>query len=138
VRLAHIESVPQPFLPYALAAPVFPFRHLAELAGRAPIGGTREVALGCFVAARLAAGAAADAATGDEAREARSAAAKGWLATLTLPAAIRGTLARCIESTARGAAPAVARDLTALASACTSVLDAGSRAELKALAASLA
>ncbi|MGH7125391.1 MAG: hypothetical protein ACREFI_13535 [Stellaceae bacterium] len=130
--------MPQPFLPYALTAPVFPFRHLAELAGRAPIGGAREVALGCFVAARLAAGAATDAAAGDGARDARSAAAKGWLATLTLPAAIRGTLARCLESTARGAAPAVARDLTALETACTSFLDPGSRAELKALAQSLA
>ena len=32
---------------------VFRFRHLAALAGRAPIGGAREVALACFVAARL-------------------------------------------------------------------------------------
>src|SRR5204863_7354540 len=48
------SRVPVMLPPYALSAPVFKFRHLATLAGRAPIGGAREVALACFVAARLA------------------------------------------------------------------------------------
>ena len=48
-----IRRVPVTLPPYALTAPVFRFRHLAALAGRAPIGGAREVALACFVAARL-------------------------------------------------------------------------------------
>ena len=46
---AHRRSdcrVPVTLPPYALSAPVFRFRHLAALAGRAPIGGAREVALG--------------------------------------------------------------------------------------------
>src|SRR5215216_5312955 len=51
---AQILPVPVTLPPYALPAPVFRFRNLATLAGRAPIGGAREVALACFVAARLA------------------------------------------------------------------------------------
>lgn len=131
----HITKVLPSFLPYALVTPSFPFRHLAALAGRAPIGGAREVALGCFVAARLAAelGSAAPEPL-EEARQARAAAAKSWLGTLTLPAAVRAPLARCIESSGKSGVAAIARDVAALRSACASYLDAGSRAELDALA----
>ena len=134
----HITSVPQPFLPYALLTPSFLFRHLAMQAGLAPIGGAREVVLGCFMAARLAAerGPAGLELT-EEARQARAAAAKSWLATLTLPTAVRTPLARCIESSARGSVAIVARDVTALRAACATYLDAGSRAELDALLAVL-
>src|SRR3954453_19876564 len=52
-RATQIRAVPVTLPPYALPTPVFRFRHLASLAGRAPIGGAREVALACFVAARL-------------------------------------------------------------------------------------
>lgn len=125
----------QPFLPYALATTSFPFRHLAALAGRTPIGGAREVALGCFMAARLAAerGPSAPELT-EEARQARAAAAKSWLGALTLPAAVRTPLTKCIESSARGTVAAVARDVAAMSAACANYLDAGSRAELDALA----
>ncbi len=128
-------NVPQPFLPYALLAPSFPFRHLAALAGRAPIGGAREVALGCFMVARLAAerGPAAAEHT-EEARQARAAGARSWLATLTLPATVRAPLARCIESSAKGSLAAVAREVAAVRSSCASYLDAASRAELDGLA----
>jgi hypothetical protein len=127
-----------PFLPYALATPAFPFRHLAALAGRAPIGGAREVALGCFMAARLAAdGGSSGLVLTDEARAARAVAAKSWLGTLTLPASVRAPIAKCIESSAKGSAAAVARDVTALSAACASYLDGASRAELHALAAGL-
>jgi hypothetical protein len=124
-----------PFLPYALATPSFPFRHLAALAGRAPIGGAREVALACFMAARLAAErGVAGTALADEARQARAAAAKSWLGALTLPAAVRTPLGRCMESSAKGTMAAVARDVAAVNAACANYLDAGSRAELDALA----
>jgi hypothetical protein len=127
-----------PFLPYALATPSFPFRHLAALAGRAPIGGAREVALGCFMAARLAAelGPNAPSLT-DEARAARATSAKSWLGTLTVPATVRTPIAKCIESSAKGSPTAVARDLVALSAACASYLDGASRAELDALATGL-
>jgi len=126
--------VSTPFLPYALVAPTFPFRHLAALAGRAPIGGAREVALGCFMAARLASdctrvGVEADA----EARQARADAARSWLGTLTLPAAVRTPLARSFDTSVGGDAEALAREMASVRAACASFLDASSRAELDAL-----
>jgi hypothetical protein len=130
--------VQSPLPPYALPAPTFPFPHLAGLAGRAPIGGAREVALACFVAARLAADYGTplvDAA--DPARAARAAGAKGWLGTLALPTEVRGPLIRCVESTAQGPARTVAQELAALAAVGAGYLDGGSRAELETLAAAL-
>jgi len=64
----------------------------------------------------------------------RAAAAKSWLGTLTLPAAVRTSLAKCIESSVKGTAAAVAREVTAMNAACANYLDAGSRAELDSLA----
>lgn len=123
--------------PFALTAPAFRFRHLAGLAGRAPIGGAREVALACFVAARLAAecGLATDDLQRD--REARYAGAKAWLATMALPAPVRGSVARCAELSVSGAAGDMAQEIAALMQAAASHLDAGSRAELRALSALL-
>jgi hypothetical protein len=133
-----IPRVQPPLPPYALSAPTFPFRHLAGLAGRAPIGGAREVALACFVAVRLAADCVAHSPDIPETgRSARSVGAKGWLGTLALPAAVRGPLLRCVESTADGTADSVGREVVELAAAVAVYLDAGSRAELEALAAAL-
>lgn len=122
--------------PYALPTPTFPFPHLAGLAGRAPIGGAREVALACFVAARLAAdcaGRGADVAG----RTARSAGAKAWLGTLALPPAVRGPLFRCVESTAEGSARVVGQELGEVAAAGGAYLDPASRLELESLVATL-
>lgn len=93
------------------------------------------MALGCFMAARLAAerGPAAPELT-EEARQVRAAAAKSWLGALTLPSTVRTPLQKCIESSAKGSVAAVAREVAAMRSACASYLDAGSRAELDALA----
>jgi hypothetical protein len=134
--VAPLPSHPLP--PYALAAPVFPFPHLAALAGRAPIGGAREVALACFVAARLAADRTLDGdAIAPPGRAERSTGAKAWLGTLTIPAAVRAPLARCVDASASAAPPAVGREVVALASAAAPYLDPGSRAELDALASAL-
>ena len=127
-----------PLPPYALAAPSFPFRHLASLAGRAPIGGAREVVLACFLAARLAAERVLEDGDDPSARVARSAGARGWIGTLTLPAAVRAPLQRCVESSAEGSRGTVRRELAALTAAAAPYLDAGSRGELEALATSLA
>jgi len=87
------------------------------------------------MAARLAAECGpAGAEMTDEARQARAVAAKSWLGALTLPAAVRSSLLRCIEGSAKANVPAVAREIAAVRAACTSYLDAGSRAELDALA----
>ena len=133
----HIVEVPPTLPPYALAAPVFRFRHLANLAGRAPIGGAREVALACFVAARLAGECTTAAGEESTARADRCAAAKAWLGTLALPAAIRNPVSRCAESSVDGKPAAVGREIAALAQAAATYLDPPSRAELEALAVSL-
>lgn len=126
-------------LPYALPAPVFPFRHLAALAGRAPIGGAREVALACFVAARLVSDCCDSALDLDEEmRAARCAGAKAWLGTIAIPSPVRAPIAKLAEASATADAKAMAGLVGSLAKAAESFLDAGSRAELDALAARLA
>lgn len=127
-----------PLPPYALTTPSFPFPHLASLAGRAPIGGAREVALACFVAARLASDCLADRRDLPEpGRSARTAGARGWLGTLALPANVRGPLVRCVESMAEGSPQMIGEEIAQVAAAGAAYLDPGSRAELDLLAATL-
>jgi hypothetical protein len=96
------------------------------------------VALACFVAARLASDCAAGGADlADAGRSARSAGAKGWLGTLSLPASVRGPVLRCVESTVDGRPDVVGRELALLAAAGATYLDPSSRAELESLAAAL-
>jgi hypothetical protein len=125
-------------LPYALPAPVFRFRHLAACAGRAPLGGAREVALACFVAARLA----SDCCDGtldldDETRAARCSGARGWLGTIAIPAPVRAPVSKLADASVRGDGVALAPLVLALAKAAESFLDGPSRGELESLAASL-
>ena len=129
--------MPTTLPPFALAPPVFRFKHLAALAGRAPIGGTREVALACFVAARLAGERVARTDDDQPQRAARSSAAKAWLGTLALPQPVRGAAAKCAESSADGDTAAVCREVRALVLAASSYLDVQSRGELDALVAAL-
>ncbi len=125
--------------PYALSAPNFRFRHLAALAGRAPIGGTREVALACFVAARLASDCADPALDLDEAsRAARCAGAKGWLGTMAIPSPVRTPVAKLAEASATADPAAMAPLVASLAKAAETFLDAASRSELDVLTARLA
>jgi hypothetical protein len=131
--------VPVTLPPYALQAPAFRFRHLATLAGRAPIGGAREVALACFVAARLVSDCCDPSLAMDEpTRAARCAGAKAWLGTVAIPAPVRTPVSRCAEASAVGEPAAMARLISNLATAAAAFLDAASRAELDALAARLA
>ncbi|MEP6992349.1 MAG: hypothetical protein ABJA80_15565 [bacterium] len=126
--------MPASLPPFALSAPVFRFRHLAALAGRAPIGGSREVALACFVAARLAADAGAPAESDATGRAERCAGAKAWIGTLALPAPVRGAVARCADLSMQAAPGELGREVAGLLAAATSYLDAQSRSELTELA----
>jgi hypothetical protein len=139
VRFLQIRVVPVTLPPYALPAPAFRFRNLATLAGRAPIGGAREVVLACFVAARLV-NDCCDPMLGfdEDARAARCAGAKGWLGTIALPGPVRTPVAKLAEASANGHSEAMAPLVTALAKAADSFLDPAARAELDALATSLA
>ena len=108
-----------PAPPYALETPLFRFRARAALAGRAPLGGDREVALAALLVGRLAAGALPPHALPQGAREARATGARAWLAALALPATVRSALSRLVDASAAidrdGIAPAVLGVLEATA-----------------------
>ncbi|MBW8771401.1 MAG: hypothetical protein JF589_16730 [Gemmatimonadetes bacterium] len=121
--------------PYALSAPVFRFRHLAALAGRAPIGGAREVALACFVAARLVSDCCDPTLDLDEeSRAARCAGAKAWLGTIAIPSPVRTPVAKLADASAQANAAVMAPLVGSLARAAESFLDAPARSELDMLA----
>jgi hypothetical protein len=120
--------------PFALEPTPFRFAALASLAGRAPIGGEREVALATYLAARLAHDSLADRGISLEIRADRAASAKNWLSTLSLPASTRSALAALMEASGtdrNGVGPA----LRAVMAATTNRLDRASRNELERLAA---
>jgi hypothetical protein len=123
--------------PYALVTPAFHFRALAALAGRATLGGARELLVGALLMARLA-----DACTGPHPlttpqRRARANAARAWLASLTLPAIVRAVFSRVMEATATDDRRALAEAWDGLVSLVTPSLDMSSRAELRRLALAL-
>ncbi len=84
---------------YSLAPHEFPFRALAALAGRAQIGGVREVALATLVAARLALGAVSPNRLPLKAREARAGGARNWLLSIALPQNSRSIYLKLLEAT---------------------------------------
>lgn len=123
--------------PFALSPLSFPFRQLASLAGRAPIGGAREVALACFLAARLAAD-RLDGPLPDGSRVTRGTGARGWLSSITLPAPVRGPIMRTLELSASGSQAELAASLSSLSAAAADYLEPAARAELELLARQLA
>jgi hypothetical protein len=123
--------------PYALAATAFRFPALAALAGRSAIGGQREVALATYLTARLAQDTLPERGVSPEARMERAANAKNWLATLSLPAAVRPALARLVELSA-GSPEFAAQGVRNVTAVTANFLDSGARLELDQLAASLA
>jgi hypothetical protein len=121
----------QPTLPpYALAAPRFPFRALAALAGRSPLGGEREVALATLLAARLVMGALPPQPLPQGVRATRANGARAWLASLALPAALRQAFARLVDATAAADRETLEPALRAVIDVTNPLLDAGANAEL--------
>jgi hypothetical protein len=118
---------------YALVTSSFRFRALASLAGRAPLGGEREVALAMYLLARLVDDCRPVKALSRELRVTRSTAARSWLANTALPPAIRGSLARLAEST-EGDPPAIISALSGAILSAAAYLDSPSRLELERLA----
>jgi len=121
--------------PYALEPTPFRFPALASLAGRAPLGGDREIALATYLAARLAHDALPSREIALEARAERAASAKTWLSTLSLPAATRSALATLMDASGANG-NSVSAALRGVLTATTNRLDRASRAELEQLAAS--
>ena len=125
-------------LPYALVVPAFPFRALALLAGRAPLGGPRETALATLIAARLAAAAAVPAALSGPSRAVRAEAARLWMTSVTLPSSARAALLKLVHASGGDDRAILATAFDRLTEVVAPQLDRGSRTELERLAGRLA
>jgi hypothetical protein len=126
--------VPSALPPFAVPPIRFPFRALAARAGRAPLGGEREVALAALMVARLSCDAQGEHALSAMQRAKRATAAKGWLASIAVPARARPALARALDATARDG-EAIAAAVGDLAKVAAQWLDEASVAELRAVTA---
>ena len=122
---------------FALATPHFRFRALASFAGRASLGGDREVAMACLVAGRLAAGMLPPLNIAHADAKGRSAAARQWLSSLSLPPAIRTPLAQVADAVVSGNPATTAAALEKMLAAVSRNLDEASAAELRSLVADL-
>ncbi len=120
--------------PYALAQNPFPLPALAAHAGKAALGGDREVAIACFVIARLAGALLPPYALPTEMREKRAAACRTWLASQALPAAVRAQLLTAADSTAAAERSAIAAAVRGLRTHAAKYLDGGATQELDSLA----
>ncbi|MDP9179220.1 MAG: hypothetical protein M3O61_16210 [Gemmatimonadota bacterium] len=122
---------------FALATPRFRFRALAACAGRASIGGDREVAMACLVAGRLAAALLPPYAIGAADLKARSTGAKHWLASLSLPAPVRSALTHLADAVGVGNRNTSAGALSHLVMVAQRSIDEASASELIGVAAAL-
>jgi len=118
--------------PFALDTPAFTFTALAALAGRAPIGVARDVAIVAFATARMADEVRPGGLSADE-RQARAAGARKWIATLALPEPVRKAFGELISATEQDG-PATAEALRRVIEITGPQLDPASRSELDRLA----
>ena len=118
---------------FALVTPHFRFRALVSFAGRASLGGDREVAMACLVAGRLAAGMLPPLNIAHADAKSRSAAARQWLSSLSLPPAIRTPLAQVADAVVSGNPATTAAALERMLAAVSRNIDEASAAELRAL-----
>jgi hypothetical protein len=132
----HVQRVITSLPPYAVQPTQFRFAALAALAGRAAIGGQREVALATYMAARLADDVLPDHELDPDVRQERAGAAKHWLSSVALPAQVKPALVRLVEASnvSRAAAAAALLDVITVTA---SHLDKGARSELEQLAKAL-
>jgi hypothetical protein len=109
------------------------------MAGRAPLGGPREIALACFLVARLV----IDATTDDgmlssEQKQTRADEATHWLGSAAIPAPIKAALARLAESSANVDRSALAAALDSVMTVTANHLDPAARLELGRLSQTIA
>lgn len=138
-QIAWVLSHPgTPRAPYALAPTVFPFPALAALAGRASLGGPREVALACLVAGRLVVEAGDSDGLTAEQRRVRAQRTRQWLSAAAIPLPVRGSLVRLVETTTGNDRLATRAALEAVMTVTASHLDQAARLELARLAQAVA
>jgi hypothetical protein len=128
--------VPGTAPPYALETVPLHFPALAQCAGRAPLGGDRDLILGVFVAARLAVALLPPVRLDMAAASGRAERAKAWLAGLTMPQPGRMATLRVIEATVAGPGHA-AESLAELARTVVGHIDTQAQQELSDLVAQL-
>lgn len=132
-----ISSAPR--AQYGLEPTVFPFPALATMAGRASLGGPREMALACFLVARMVVDAAlASGILSADQKESRAEAAKHWLGSAAIPTQVRSALSRLAESTAVDDRNAMRAALDSVMTVTANHLDSGARLELGRLAQAIA
>jgi len=122
--------------PYAVEPNAFRFPALAAAAGRAPLGGQRETTLGVYLAVRLADDAASAAALPAALRAQRAVAARAWVASLAIPAAVRRALTRLLDATETDGGPVEAA-LQGVTSVTAELLPPAARLEVEQFATSL-
>jgi len=132
----HVPRVFTSLPPYAVQPTQFRFPALAALAGRAAIGGQREVALATYMAARLADDLLPEHELDPAVREERAGAAKHWLASVSLPAQVKPALLQLIEASTVNRAT-TAKALRGVMAVTASQLDKSARSELDQLAEAL-
>jgi hypothetical protein len=132
----HVPDVLASLPPFAVAPTPFRFSALAALAGRAALGGQREVALATYMAVRLAHDVLPDQELEPTVRAERATAAKSWLSTVALPSNIRPVLVRLVEASGAGR-DSTAAALRAVIAVAGPQLDKAARAELDQLAQAL-
>ena len=118
---------------FALATPVFRFRALAALSGRASLGGDRETVIACLQLGRLVAGILPPYEMSREMLVERTENTKQWLSSLAVPSGIRSTafgVFGALQGLDRARCAIAFLDLV---KAATEQLDEASRAELNAL-----
>jgi hypothetical protein len=109
------------------------------MAGRAPLGGPRELALACFLVARVAGECASghDVLTREQ-RQERARAVRHWLGAATIPTAVRNALSRLSDATAGEGMDGVKSALESVITVTANQLDSGARLELGRLAQAIA
>jgi len=130
-----------PRAPYALEPTNFPFPALATMAGRAPLGGPRELALACLMVGRMVVDATREGGSellSIDQKESRALGAKHWLGSAAIGASVRAALARLAESSASEDRGSMKAALDTVMTVTANQLDSGARLELGRLVQSIA
>ena len=118
---------------YALATPVFRFRALTALSGRASLGGDRETLVACLQLGRLCAGILAPYELSRDLTAERTENTKQWLSSLAVPSGVRSTAFGIFGALSGLDKARCAIAFTDLVKAASAQLDEAARAELNAL-----
>lgn len=107
-------------------------------AGRALLGGERELVMACFVACRCGSGLCTDSTLGGAELKSRAAAARTWLASISVAGQVRLSAVAVIDASGAGDAVTVARCLAHLLMLASAQLDEPAFAEMRELVDELA